>query len=418
MTQLRTLQAKAGLNHADASGGPVVSLYTYLPLPFDGHGPARSCVTILDNMPPNRIAPVLFTPRTKAETPGHVTVRQTLPTLLRRSPYLAARRIGGWSSKRAFAQALDSMDPKTSIAWFWPNRARSLILEAKARGILTVREMTNCTCLVAKRIYDDAYRAINAPPTHGISDEGVRLEEEELPLYDYVFTPKQAEPGVLASGVDPDRIVPSSFGWDPRRFASVGERTPGSGPVTALFVGSVCIGKGCPHLLKAWKQSRIDGRLILVGKIASEMKPFLGPYLNDPSISFIGFTKHLAELYRDASFFVFPTFAEGGPQVNFEAAGLGLPIITTPMGAGRLIKDGVNGLVVPAGDVDALAGAMAKLAGSPKLCLAFGQAAKSAARNFTYQNIGSYRARAFQALLRRDPAPPRLEMAQLDAWAE
>ena len=53
------------------------------------------------------------------------------------------------------------------------------------------------------------------------------------------------------------------------------------------------------------------------------------------------------------------------------------------MGAGRLITDGVSGFVVPAGDVDALAAAMAKLASSPDLRLSFGQAAEAAALNFT-----------------------------------
>ena len=40
----------------------------------------------------------------------------------------------------------------------------------------------------------------------------VRMEEEELRLYDYIFAPQQVEAGVLAAGVDPARIVPSSFG--------------------------------------------------------------------------------------------------------------------------------------------------------------------------------------------------------------
>ena len=367
-------------------------------------------------MPSNTVSSILFTPRAKVETAEHVAVKHTLPPLLRRFPYLAARAIGRHTVNRAFAKALDFIDPRTSVAWFWPGRPSSLVAKAKARGIVTVREMTNCTCGVAKRILDDAYGALGAPPVHGISEAHVRIEEEELRLYDYVFTPKQVEAGVLAAGVDPARIVPSSFGWDPKRFAGTTEPKR-STSIRALYVGSVCIGKGVPQLLKAWKQSQIDGRLILVGKISREMKPFLGPYLNDPTISFIGFTSYLGELYHEASFFVFPTFVEGGPQVNFEAAGCGAPIITTCMGAGRLIRDGVNGLVVPAGDVDALAAAMVKLAGSLELRLAFGEAGKAAARNFTYENIGSYRARAFQALLRRDPLPARLEMAQLEASA-
>ena len=86
------------------------------------------------------------------------------------------------------------------------------------------------------------------------------------------------------------------------------------------------------------------------------------------------------------------------------------------MGAGRVIRDGVNGLVVPAGEVDALATAMSTLASSPELRASFSKGAKSAAANFTYQKIGLYRARAFQGLLRRDPLPARTEMARLEAW--
>ena len=373
------------LDNTPDADGRVVSVSTYLPLPYDGHGPARTCATILENMPADAVSTILFTPRAKVNTAAHVVVKHTLPLLLRRSPYLAARAVGRHTVNQAFAKALDSMDPKTSVAWFWPGRHKPLILRAKARGIVTVREMTNCTCGVAKRILDEAYHSLGAPPAHGISEADVRMEEDELRLYDYVFAPQQVEAGVLEAGVDPARIVPSSFGWDPSRFARDVDPLL-SASITALFVGSVCIRKGVPQLLRAWKQSRIGGRLILVGKIAKETKPFLGPYLNDPSISFVGFTSHLAELYHQASFFVFPTFEEGGPQVNFEAAGCGAPVITTPMGAGRLVKDGVNGFVVPAGDVDALAAAMSKLASSPQLRFAFGQAAKAAARNFTYES--------------------------------
>jgi glycosyltransferase involved in cell wall biosynthesis len=391
-----------------------LSLWTFSFLPQDGIGPAQTCLNILENLSTEAISPILFTPRATVEVSPKVTVRETLPPLLRRAPYKAMRRIGYWTLSRAYERALETMDPKTSIAYFWPDPPTSLILKAKARGIVTVREMINSTRGSAKRILDEVYRSHGVPPTHGISDASVRLEDEQLRLYDYIFTPIQVEPGVLAAGVDPARIVPSSFGWDPKRFPKVD--APGHlTEMTALFVGTVCFRKGVPELLRAWKQSRINGRLILVGRIAKEMKSFLETYTSDTSITFIEFTNSLAKFYHEASFFVFPTFEEGSPQVTFEAAGCGRPIITTPMGAGRLIKDGINGVVVPPGDVDALATAMSQLANSPKLRIAFGQGAKSAAANFTYQSIGSYRARAFRALLRRDPLPARLEMAKLEA---
>jgi glycosyltransferase involved in cell wall biosynthesis len=398
------------------SGTPTLNLYTYSLLPYDGVGPARSCVNILENLPQCSVSPILFTPRASVEVPRNVTVKQSLPALLRQSPYRMTRPIGVWTLNQAYERGLRGMDPQTSVAYFWPDPPTSLILEAKMRGIVTVREMINCTRGFAKRILDDVYRSHNASPAHGISDASVDLEEEQLQLYDFVFTPKQAEPGVLAAGVDPARIVPSSFGWEPERFVNIdGQRR--SAEFTVLFVGTLCFRKGVPELLKAWKQSGIRGRLILMGSIAREMRPILGSFLNDPSITLMGFQSNLSPFYRDADIFVFPTFEEGGPQVTFEAAGCGLPIITTPMGATRLIKDGVNGLVVPAGDVHALAATMSTLANSPELRLTFGRSAKAAARNFTYQKIGSYRALALQGLLRRDPQPARLEMERLEATA-
>jgi glycosyltransferase involved in cell wall biosynthesis len=400
---------------AHALSDSILSLWTYAPLPFDGIGPSQTCLKILENQPTAAVSPILFTPRASIEVSQNITVSQSLPKVLRRSSYNAMRRIGRWTLNRAYEEAIDAMDPKTSIAYFWPDPPTSLIVKAKARGIVTVREMTNCTRGSAKLILDEVYRSNDAPPTHGISEASVRLEDEQLRLFDYVFAPKQVEPGVLAAGVDPARIVPSSFGWDPERFTGAGGSRH-STQLTALFVGTLCFRKGVPQLLRAWKQSGIDGRLVLVGPIAKEMKAFLAPYLNDPSITFAGFKENPSEFYREASFFVFPTFEEGGPQVIFEAAGCGLPIITTPMGAGRLIKDGVNGLIVPAGEVDALATAMSTLANSPELRAAFSKGAKSAAANFTYEKIGLYRARAFQGLLRRDPLPARSEMARLEAW--
>jgi colanic acid/amylovoran biosynthesis glycosyltransferase len=56
---------------------------------------------------------------------------------------------------------------------------------------------------------------------------------------------------------------------------------------------------------------------------------------------------------------VLPSFAEGLPVVLMEAMALGRPVISTFVaGVPELVQPGVNGWLVPAGDIDALAGAM------------------------------------------------------------
>ena len=65
----------------------------------------------------------------------------------------------------------------------------------------------------------------------------------------------------------------------------------------------------------------------------------------------------------------------------------GLPVIATDaVGAvaGGLVRDGHNGLVVPAGDRDALAGAISRLAAEPELRAQFGEAGAQDVRAFTY----------------------------------
>ncbi len=56
---------------------------------------------------------------------------------------------------------------------------------------------------------------------------------------------------------------------------------------------------------------------------------------------------------------VLPSFAEGLPVVIMEAMAIGRPVISTYVaGIPELVRDGVDGWLVPAGDVDALADAM------------------------------------------------------------
>ncbi len=76
--------------------------------------------------------------------------------------------------------------------------------------------------------------------------------------------------------------------------------------------------------------------------------------------------------------FVFPSQQiEGQPFVVLEAMASALPIITTNQGAiGEMIVDGVNGLIVPQGDIGAIADRILKLAGDPYLRRHYGSLAR------------------------------------------
>lgn len=80
-------------------------------------------------------------------------------------------------------------------------------------------------------------------------------------------------------------------------------------------------------------------------------------------VSFPGFADW-GELSKDASMFILSSNLEGMPNALMEAMALGMPCISTDCdggGARFLIEDGVNGLLVPKNDVNAMATAMDKL---------------------------------------------------------
>ncbi len=103
--------------------------------------------------------------------------------------------------------------------------------------------------------------------------------------------------------------------------------------------------------------------------------------------------EELRDLYAAADVLVLPsiatrTFREPWGLVTNEAMNQGLAVIATDaVGAavGGLVRDGHNGLVVPAGDSGALARAMARLAADAELRARLGRAGAEDVRAYSYE---------------------------------
>ena len=79
-----------------------------------------------------------------------------------------------------------------------------------------------------------------------------------------------------------------------------------------------------------------------------------------------GFSEDVQSLLPDADIFVSPSHTEGLPVAVLEGAGAGLPVVATAVGGTpEVIRDRYNGLLVPAGDVDALRRSIEYLLESP-----------------------------------------------------
>ncbi len=103
-----------------------------------------------------------------------------------------------------------------------------------------------------------------------------------------------------------------------------------------------------------------------------------------------GDSSEVEEVISKAYIYVLPSDTEGLPNALMEAMVLGRPAIATdcPCGGPKsLIKDGVNGLLTPVGDVDAMEAALRRLLDDKALCKRLGQNAKEILKTNSLERI-------------------------------
>ena len=162
----------------------------------------------------------------------------------------------------------------------------------------------------------------------------------------------------VSSGVPADKLRVVPYGADPGRFTPRAAPKDAIEPFTVLFVGQVGERKGISHLLAAYEQFRKpDTQLHLVGNAvqgAEVYAPWRHLYKHTPNVP----QAQLPQLMQSADVFVLPTLVEGMPMVVIEAMACGLPVIVTAHGPSEVVRDGIDGIVVPVGDSAALLAAL------------------------------------------------------------
>ena len=96
----------------------------------------------------------------------------------------------------------------------------------------------------------------------------------------------------------------------------------------------------------------------------------------DGKVHLVGFQKDVRPWIAMASVFAIASLYEGGPITLFEAMRLSRAIVSTPVGlVPQAIRDGVNGLLVPPGEVEPLSDALEKVLSNPAKAKSLGDAA-------------------------------------------
>lgn len=277
----------------------------------------------------------LTTSRYDARGGEAFAIHEPVDRLARFLPHRIGKRLGEMRLHQHYMAAFKPGD----IAYLWPSVPLSVHEDLARRGIRIVTEAINTRMAAAKPILDAAYESLGLPPAHGITDARIREQEDRYALAAAIFAPSPATEAALAGSAFRGLTLPTSYGtWVPQRLPPPVGRRVGQ-PVTFLFVGSVGVRKGAHILLEAWKNAPANARLRLVGPVELPIRKLYGDVLNLDSVTCTGFLTDVGPEYRTADVFVLPSLEEGDPIVTYEAAAHRLPIIASPIGAGRIGAD-------------------------------------------------------------------------------
>jgi glycosyltransferase involved in cell wall biosynthesis len=182
------------------------------------------------------------------------------------------------------------------------------------------------------------------------------------------------------------RVIAGS-GVDCNRFVSASR--PCNHPPRVLLAARLLWEKGVREYVEASRTLRAQGRRVRFllagasdpGNPAAVPEAIVRTWVDEGLVEWIGHVEDMPALFASIDLFVLPSYyREGLPKSLIEAAACATPLITTDMpGCRDVVTDGVDGLIVPPRNAEALCAAIARVLDAPDLARKLGLAARAKA---------------------------------------
>lgn len=284
-----------------------------------------------------------------------------------------------WFGHRA-ASALGRLraaDGPRTVVFAHSYSAREVFAYAKSRGWTTVLGQIDPGeehFGIVQRLSDERPEYGGAPATPPAAY--FESWREECALADWIVVNSNWSHDALAhAGIPSEKLRVIPLAYEPEDIGPVAPHeypeafTPAR-PLRALFVGHVAVVKGVPPLLEAVAQmADVPIELRLIGATAMEVP---SRFANHPAIRWVGAVSRSEVMrhYRECDVLVFPSQSDGFGMAQVEAQGWRLPLIGSQF-CGRVVADGVNGLLLPEVSARAIEAALRRVAETPALLAEF-----------------------------------------------
>ncbi len=231
---------------------------------------------------------------------------------------------------------------------------------------------------VLREIAKIMYRVI-LPQTRVIFEN----PEDEKTFIDQGLLGSKQSHLILGTGVDTDRFRP----------VEKHNEVP-----LVLFSSRSLITKGLPEYVEAasiLKAKGLNARFIVAGTTdpgnpASISTEQIEAWKDADVVELWGWQNNMPSILAQADIFCLPSYREGIPNALLEACAAGLPIVATDVpGCRDVVTSGVNGLLVPVKNSEALADALETLILDRELRLKMGVAAREIAIQFNTKKVNA-----------------------------
>lgn len=221
----------------------------------------------------------------------------------------------------------------------------------------------------------------------GLADKvRARMDEKLVRRFDRFVVLTEEDAGMWGEmpGI---RVIPNAANFIADKYSDCTAKR-------VIAVGRLDYQKSFDRLILVWEkvhEKMQDWRLDIFGQ--GEWKDMLQGMIDERGLQDVvrinAPTKNIGKEYSESSMLVMSSHYEGFPMVMIEAMACGLPAVSFDFKCGPkdIIKDGENGVIVPDGDIDALAEAMMTLMEDEEQRKRMGENAKKVVETYSEEKV-------------------------------
>lgn len=274
----------------------------------------------------------------------------------------------------------------------WSSFSLKSFLVAKKYKCIKILERGSTHIEFQDKIVNEEYKIHKIKPKP-ISKHIIEKEKKEYEIADFITVPTEfAKKTFLEKGFSENKIIKIPYGVSLSEFNSKNKKKKNT-KFRIIYTGSVSVRKGVIYLLSAFTQLNLkDSELLIIGNIDDEIQHLIKKFRSNKDIIFKNSVKQseLSEYYLSSNLFVTCSIEEGLSMVQLQAMSCGLPLICTANSGGEeIIKNSVDGYIIPIRDIDALKKKILLLHNNQSICNKMGKLAQlKVQRDFSWESYG------------------------------